>query len=32
MEEGVGVMEYYISQEVVTDEEYSDMLHSVDKN
>jgi hypothetical protein len=32
MEEGVGIMEYYISQEVVTDEEYSDMLHSVDKN
>jgi hypothetical protein len=32
MKEGVSVMEYYISKEVVTDEEYSDMLHSVDKN
>lgn len=32
MEEGVGIMEYYISQEVVTDEEYSEMLHSVDRN
>ena len=32
MSEGVDIMGYYINQEVVTDEEYSDMLHSVDKN
>ena len=32
MNEGVSIMDYYISQEVVTDEGYSDILHSVDKN
>jgi len=26
------MMEYYISQEVVPDTEFSDMLHSVDRN
>ena len=32
MNEGVSIMEYYISQEVVPDTEFSEMLHSVDKN
>ena len=32
MTEGEGIVEYYIKNEVVTDEEFSDMLHSVDKN
>lgn len=32
MTEGVSMMDYYISQEVVTDTDFSDMLHSVDNN
>ena len=32
MNEGVSIMEYHISQEVVPDTEFSDMLHSVDRN
>jgi hypothetical protein len=32
MSEGESIVEYYMKNEVVTDEDFSDMLHSVDKN